>query len=160
MATKQFWYLDTVYLISYIHRYIKNKIAQNLVDREQSNIARRVIGKIKPENIKVPVIVWGEVLTQLKEKQVDLGVMSLTSDFETAWLRRNETKTFSKIVHDLAEKEMRLEPFDCLITAFAIASSECCGLLTFDSHLIGNVAIKEIIDEIGRSGTFTIIEEP
>lgn len=162
MASKQFWYLDTSYLISYLSTQTWNESLKQLSYhyRDQGRIAKGVIGNLKRENVKVPAIGWGEAATQLKEMGVDVGITSLMADFETAWLKQEEIRIFSKIVSELSERDARLQPFDCLIVAFAMACSECCGLLTFDKRLVDNKAIRGILEEEYGGRSFIVNDSP
>jgi len=158
LASKQFWYLDTSYLLSYISKQPWSEWLSE--DKEQARTARSVIQRLGSENVKVPVIVWGEVVTQLREKGVNMGITPMLSDFETAWLKREETNIFSQIVRKLSERDARLQPFDCLIVAFAMACSECRGLLTFDTRLIKSKAIQEILKEEYGNRSFIVSDGP
>lgn len=168
MGEKQYWYLDTEYLLSYLSGYgflskrTRKELWKNF-DLDEAHVRQAIsaIKHISQDSVKVPIITWAEAITQFKEKNANIGIIELMSDFETAWLRRDEVATFSEIISFLIKEDGWLDPFDCLIVAFAIAKNECCGLLTFDSNIIQSITVLHAIQKyIGSSRPFIITEYP
>ncbi|MEM4497355.1 MAG: hypothetical protein QW692_00830 [Nitrososphaerota archaeon] len=156
---EQFYYLDTNYLINYLS-FKHDLIAKSMsIDRNARTIANSVIKSLS-RRIKIPFIVISEAAGKLMEHEINIGIIEILGDLEIAFLRRELIANFSSILRDLAEMDRRLEPMDCMIAAFSIASPECLGLLTFDSKLIENRAIKNIVEEKYPGREFLVTSDP
>jgi len=156
--TREYYYLDTNYLIAYLANRHSDYFKRIKIDKEQILKATRIVSNRKIK-IKVPIFVIAELVTQLREKGIDMGTDILYGDFEPAMLRRGDIDNFIKALEMLI-KDKLLEEMDGIIVANAIASSECRGLLTFDKKLINNKTINDTNRAINRSEGIVITSDP
>ncbi|MEM3398045.1 MAG: hypothetical protein QXQ84_03120 [Nitrososphaerota archaeon] len=129
------------------------------IEHGARTLANSVIKSIS-QKIKIPFIVISEVTGKLIKYGINIGIIEIFGDLEIAFLKRELITDFLNILQDLAERDKRLEPMDCMIAAFSIASPECLGLLTFDSKLIKNRAIKNIVEEKYPGREFLVTSDP
>jgi predicted nucleic acid-binding protein len=155
---REYYYLDTNYLLAYLAHWNPN-IIKSFDIKDQLSHAYKVIKNLTTDKIKVPLPVLAELVTQLKEKNVNVGTVVLCGDFEIAMLERNEINNFIRALNLLIE-DKRLEVMDSIIVAHAISSSECKGLLTFDKKLILSKTIKDVDQEINGSRGIIITDDP
>jgi predicted nucleic acid-binding protein len=157
--TRQYYYLDTNYILAYL-AYKHPEHFKNLdINPTESRLANSVIGYLTPKKIKIPVFVLAELVTQLKEKNVYVGIDVLIGDFEIAMIRKEDLKKFVKALKILTKDE-RLEVMDRLIVAHAISSYECTGFLTFENRLITSRSIKNANEDINGSEGIVITSDP
>lgn len=157
--TEHFYYLDTSYLITYLS-FKHEPIAKKMSIKSDAHITANSVIKSISQKIRIPIIVVSEAVRQLMEHEVPIGVVEIFGGLEVAYLKRELLADFSSILRDLVERDERLEPIDCMIAAFSIASPECCGLLTFDRELVENKVIKDIIRERYPSREFLVTSDP
>jgi predicted nucleic acid-binding protein len=154
-------YLDTNYLIAYLaHRY--QEFFRGLyVDSDQRREANSVVTRLtsKRIGIRVQIFVLAELVTQLKEKGINVGIGVLYSNFELAMLRRENINKFIKALRILAKDPM-LEEMDSIIVAHAMSSSECKYFLTFDRKLINNKIINEANRKLNEGNGLVITPYP
>jgi hypothetical protein len=157
--TREYYYLDTNYILAYLAYKYFDYFKNVGINQTQSLLAKSVIGYLTPEKIKVPLFVLAELVTQLKEKNVYVGIDVLIGDFEIAMIRKEDLKKFVKALKILTKDE-RLEVMDRLIVAHAISSYECTGFLTFENRLITSRSIKNANKEINGSEGIVITSDP
>jgi predicted nucleic acid-binding protein len=155
---REYYYLDTNYLLAYLAHWNPDTF-KSFDIKDESLHANSVIKNLTTRKIKVPLPVLAELVTQLKEKNVNVGTLVLCGDFEIAMLKRNEINNFIWALTLLIEDE-RLEEMDSIIVAHAISSSECKGLLTFDKKLIFSKTIKDVDQVINGSRCIIITDDP
>ncbi|MEM2011728.1 MAG: hypothetical protein QXE69_08260 [Nitrososphaerota archaeon] len=160
MRESRNYYLDTGYLLSYLYRPKEEALRKLNIDKEQMRTTVRVIGAIKPENVKIPVFAMGEAASKLAEKNISIGVVDLISRFEIAWPSREEFNVFCEIIDKLSDEDQRLESMDCLIVALALANPDCRGLLTFDKNLINNKVVLKLSKRVVRKRDFLVTDDP
>jgi len=158
---REYHYLDTNYLLAYLARRYRDflKGADFYIDEDQIRQANSVISYLNPSKIKVPVFVLAELVMQLKEKNVNVGIDVLFGDFEIAMLRMEDFNNFIKALKMLIKDEW-LEEMDSIIVAHAISSSECKSLLTFDKNLISSKTINDTNKVINGSEGILITSDP
>ena len=105
------------------------------------------------------IFVLAELVTQLKEKGINVGIGVLYSNFELAMLRREDINKFIKALRILAKDPM-LEEMDSIIVAHAMSSSECKYFLTFDRKLINNKIINEANRKLNEGNGLVITSYP
>jgi predicted nucleic acid-binding protein len=155
---REYYYLDTNYLLAYLAHWNPDTF-KSFDIKDESLHANSVIKNLTTKKIKVPLLVLAELVTQLKEKNVNVGTLVLCGDFEIAMLKRNEINNFIWAL-TLLIKDERLEVMDSIIVAHAISSSECKGLLTFDKKLILSKTIKDVDQEINGSRGIILTDDP
>lgn len=115
-------------------------------------------------------IVLGETVHKLIDKQrecmraqgsmLDLTSISRKLQYYNIELRGAPAReVMQRVIDIILEKDNRLSHNDLLIAAIAVADSQSIGLITTDGEKIGNKAIMEAAEDVGKSD-FIISDNP
>jgi len=133
-------YLDSVILIGYFERKDIGRYSKEIIRRIEQMLKNREIV------VKIPLIVLGEFLAKMIEKNMDFQSRDLNKIFRRLNPEfEGATSESYELASELMQKDMYLKPDDALIVAQAILDETAEWLITTDTDLIANRILLEVI---------------